>query len=128
MFTHTSIKTSNLEKSITFYNKFFGLKVLTRMPVKETDSEIVFLQDQTGKGCKLELTFNPKQTRFTQPPFEESLFDHLGFEVPDINATILAMRKEGVTVTDEPYKFSENGPIIAFVEDPDGTLIELVQA
>jgi catechol 2,3-dioxygenase-like lactoylglutathione lyase family enzyme len=41
--------------------------------------------------------------------------------------TIAAMRREGVTVTDEPFRLSPNGLLIAFVEDPDGTLIELIE-
>jgi hypothetical protein len=38
-----------------------------------------------------------------------------------------AMRKAGVTITDEPYKLIPNGPLLAFVEDPDKTLIELIE-
>ena len=41
--------------------------------------------------------------------------------------TIAAMRKENVTVTDEPFRLGSSGSLIAFVEDPDGTLIELIQ-
>ena len=54
------------------------------------------------------------------------MFDHLGFEVADMDKTMVAMRKENVTVTDEPFKFSPN-TTIAFIEDPDGTLIELIE-
>jgi lactoylglutathione lyase len=127
MFTHTSIRTSNIEKSIEFYNKFFGLEVISRIPVKATNSEIVFLQDPSSQGARLELTFYHNQTKFVQAEYEERLFDHLGFQVTDINKTINKMREAGVKITDEPYKFNETGPVIAFVEDPDGTLIELVQ-
>ena len=55
------------------------------------------------------------------------MFDHLGFEVEDINQTIAIMRKENVVISDEPFKLGPNGPVIAFIEDPDGTLIELIQ-
>ena len=54
------------------------------------------------------------------------LFDHLGFEVADINKTIAALKKENVTITDEPFKLNEH-TTIAFIEDPDGTLIELIE-
>jgi lactoylglutathione lyase len=127
MFAHTSIRTSNMEKSIDFYSKFLGLKLLSRREIKATNAEIAFLKDPKEKGCTLELTFYRNQTKFTQPVYEDRLFDHLGFEVEDINKTITAMRKEGITVTDEPFKLGPDGPIIAFVEDPDGTLIELIQ-
>jgi catechol 2,3-dioxygenase-like lactoylglutathione lyase family enzyme len=41
--------------------------------------------------------------------------------------TISLMRKEKVTITDEPFRLGPAGPLIAFVEDPDGTLIELIE-
>ena len=127
MFVHTSIRTSNLERSINFYKRFFGLKVLRRTEIKQNNAEIVFLQDPKGEGCTLELTFLRDQKKFSQSEYEERLFDHLGFTVSDMNGTIAAMRKEKVTITDEPFKLGSNGPIIAFVEDPDGTLIELIE-
>ncbi len=126
MFVHASIRTSNMEKSIDFYTKFLGLELLSRHEIKATNAELAFLQDAAGKGCILELTFYKNQKKFSQPEYEERLFDHLGFEVADMDKTMVAMRKENVTVTDEPFKFSPN-TTIAFIEDPDGTLIELIE-
>ena len=126
MFIHTSIRTSNMERSIEFYRKFFGLEVLHRNQIKQTSAEIAFLQEPEGKGCTLELTLYRNQTKFAQPVYEERLFDHLGFEVTDISQALAAMRKDNVTITDEPFKFNER-TTIAFVEDPDGTLIELIE-
>jgi lactoylglutathione lyase len=126
LFVHASIRTSNMQRSVEFYSKFLGLQVKGRHNVKATDAEIVFLQDSTGKGCTLELTCYRNQKEFQQPEYEKRLFDHLGFEVADIHKTLAAMKKNGVTITDEPSKFSEH-TTIAFVEDPDGTLIELVE-
>jgi catechol 2,3-dioxygenase-like lactoylglutathione lyase family enzyme len=62
-----------------------------------------------------------------QAEYEDRLFDHLGFKVKDINTTLDAMKKAGVTVTDEPYRITPTSALIAFVEDPDGTLIELIE-
>jgi lactoylglutathione lyase len=126
MFAHTSIRTSNMERSINFYSKFLGLKLQSRKEIKQTNAEIAFLKDVQGKGCMLELTFYHNQDKFVQPAFEERLFDHLGFEVADINETLAAMRKDNVTISDEPFKFNEK-TTIAFIEDPDGTLIELIE-
>ena len=126
MFVHTSVRTSNMEKSIDFYSKFLGLKLQSRREIKQTNAEIAFLQDVERKGCTLELTFYRGQKQFGQPEYEERLFDHLGFEVADMNKTVAAMREENVTITDEPFKFNEK-TTIAFVEDPDGTLIELIE-
>jgi len=126
MFVHTSIRTSNMERSIDFYFKFFRLKLLSRHEIKQTNAEIAFLQDAEGKGCTLELTFFRNQNKFTQPAYEERLFDHLAFEVADINKTLEAMRESNVVITDEPFKFNEK-TTIAFIEDPDGTLVELIE-
>jgi len=127
LFVHASIRSSNLERSIDFYTRLLGLEVLSRREIRQNNAEIVFLQDPKGEGCTLELTFYRSQKKFTQPEYEERLFDHLAFEVADMEKTVAALRKEKVTITDEPYKLEPNGPIIAFVEDPDGTLIELIE-
>jgi len=127
MFVHASIRTSNIDKSITFYDKFLGLKLLRKGEIPQNNAEIAFLRDPEGKGATLELTFYRNQKNFVQADYEERLFDHLAFEVKNIEATLNAMRKEDVTITDEPFKLGFSGPLIAFVEDPDGTLIELIE-
>ncbi len=126
MFSHSSIRTSNLEKSIDFYTRLLGLKLLSRREIEATNAELAFLQDPQGKGSTLELTFYRNQKKFVQPEYEERLFDHLGFEVADMEKIIAVLRKEKVTITDEPFKINPQ-VTIAFIEDPDGTLIELVE-
>jgi lactoylglutathione lyase len=127
MFVHTSIRTRDLDKSIHFYTKFLDLKLQSRREIQQNNAEIVFLQDQEGKGATLELTFYKNQKEFLQPEYENRLFDHLAFDIKNMEITIAAMRIEGVTITDEPFRLSPNGLLIAFVEDPDGTLIELIE-
>ncbi len=127
MFVHASIRASNMDRSIDFYTKLLGLKLLSRTEIRQTEAEIAFLQDPGGEGAKLELTLYREQKKFVQAEYEDRLFDHLAFEVKDMNKTIEAMRKAGVTITDEPYRLSPSGNLLAFVEDPDRTLIELIQ-
>ncbi len=55
------------------------------------------------------------------------MFDHLAFEVKDMKTTIAQMREQKVVITDEPFRLMQGGSLIAFIEDPDGTLIELVE-
>lgn len=126
MFAHTSIRTSDMEKSIEFYTKLLDLRLVNRRQIPQNNAEIAFLRDPEGKGATLELTFYRKQKKFIQAEYEDRLFDHLAFEVKDMEKTLATMRKEKVTITDEPYKLSPSGPTITFVEDPDGTLIELI--
>ena len=127
MFVHTSIRTSRMERSTDFYTRFLGLTVLSRKEIPENDAEIAFLRDPQSKGATLELTFYRNQKNFSQPDYEDRVFDHLAFEIENMNQTIEKMRKGNVTITDEPFMLSATGSLIAFVEDPDGTLIELIQ-
>ncbi len=127
MFIHTSIRTSSLERSINFYTRLLGLQLVSRRTIAANNAEIAFLCDPEGKGATLELTFYRNQRKFFQPDYEDRLFDHLAFETKDMKQTITSMRESGITITDEPFRLSPAGPLIAFVEDPDGTLIELIE-
>ena len=127
IFIHTSIRTSNIDKSIDFYTRLMGLKLLSRREIPQNNAEIAFLQDPEGKGAKLELTFYRKQKKFIQADYEERLFDHIAFEVENMEQTVSLMRKEKVTITDEPFRLGPAESLIAFIEDPDGTLIELIK-
>jgi len=127
MFVHTSIRTSNMDRSIDFYTRLMGLKLQSRHEIPQNDAEIAFLQNPGGTGAELELTVYRKQKRFIQAEYEDRLFDHLAFEVKDMKKAISIMRNEKITVTDEPFNLGPAGPLIAFIEDPDGTLIELIE-
>jgi lactoylglutathione lyase len=127
MFVHTSIRTSNMEQSITFYTKLLGLRLVSRREIPQNNAEIAFLRDTEARGATLELTCYRNQKKFSQADYEDRVFDHIAFEVKDIETTIAAMREANVTITDEPFRLAASGSLIAFVEDPDGTLIELIQ-
>jgi lactoylglutathione lyase len=124
---HTSIRTSNIDKSINFYTKLIGLKLQGRHEIPQNKAEIAFLQDPNAEGSTLELTYYRTQKKFIQPDYENRIFDHLAFTVQNMQKTIDTLRKNKVTITDEPYTLSPGGATIAFVEDPDGTLIELIE-
>ena len=116
-----------MDRSIDFYTKMLGLKLLNRHEIPQNNAEIAFLQDPEGKGATLELTFYRNQKKFIQAEYEDRLFDHLAFDIENMETTISKMRKEKITITDEPFNLGPKGPRIAFIEDPDGTLIELVE-
>jgi len=116
-----------MDRSIDFYVRFLGLKLLSRLEIPQNNAEIAFLQDPEGKGSRLELTYYRDQKKFIQADYEDRLFDHLAFEIKTMKETISLMKKENVTITDEPYRLSPKGGIIAFIEDPDGILIELIE-
>jgi lactoylglutathione lyase len=127
IFAHTSVRTSNMDRSIDFYTRLLGFKLLGRQEIPQNNAETAFLQDPEGKGAKLELTLYRDQRKFIQADYEDRIFDHIALEIPDMKKIISILRKEKVTITDEPYTLGLAGPLIAFIEDPDGTLIELIE-
>ena len=126
VFAHVSIRTSDMERSIRFYEGYFGMKLASRRPIPQNRAEIAFLESE-GTPFRLELTWYRDQKRFSQAGYEDRLFDHLAFTVTGLDAIIARMKDAGVTVTDEPYTLGPGGNRIAFIEDPDGTLIELIE-
>lgn len=116
-----------MERSIDFYVRLIGLKLISKREIPQNNAEIAFLQDHEGKGARLELTFYRTQKKFLQADYEERIFDHIAFDMRNLEEMISKMRNEGVTITDEPFKLGPTGPLIAFIEDPDGTLIELIE-
>jgi len=125
-FVHVSIRASDLERSIRFYEKHFGMRLASRRPIPQNNAEIAFLEGE-GTGFRLELTWFKAQRKFEQAAYEDRLFDHLAFTLTGIDELVARMKKEGVTVTDEPFDLGPGGSRIAFIEDPDGTLIELIE-
>ena len=125
-FLHVSIRTGDMERSIGFYERHFGMKLVSRREIPSNNAEIAFLEGE-GSGFRLELTRYMAQKRFEQAAYEHRLFDHLAFSVGGMDAAIGRMRADGVTITDEPFVLGPGGSRIAFVEDPDGTLIELIE-
>lgn len=127
MFVHTSIRTSDMDKSIDFYTKFLGLSLISRRKIPQNKAEIAFLKDPEDQGSTLELTYYKNQKKFSQELYENRVFDHLAFKIKDMKKTIELMRKAKITITDEPFKLSPKGSLIAFIEDPEGILIELIE-
>jgi lactoylglutathione lyase len=116
-----------MDRSIDFYTRLMGFKLIGRQEIPQNNAEIAFLQDPEGKGARLELTFYKNQKRFIQADYEDRLFDHIALEVDDMQQIISKLRKEKATITDEPFRLKPGGSLIAFVEDPDGILIELIE-
>ena len=125
-FVHVSIRTNDMDSSIDFYSKYFGMKLERRREIKANNAEIAFLGAE-GTDFKLELTHYRGQKRFDQTAYEDRTWDHLAFTVPDMQDIISRMRKDRVTISDEPFKLGPDGPTIAFIEDPVGVLIELIE-
>ena len=116
-FIYTGILVSNLEKSIIFYKRTLGMKLLFKTRIKETGGQVAWL---TSKGSKqiLELNWYPRKYKYGG----KSGLDHLAFEVKDAAAEYrkLSKKNQGIIA---PFK--EGGWLLAYVKDPNGNWIEL---
>jgi len=125
-FVHVSIRTNNIDKSIEFYQKYFNMVLVSRKEIKANNAEIAFLKNKDDE-FRLEITHYKNQKEFKQAEYEDRVWDHLAFNVDSMDHIISRLKKDGVTITDEPFNLSPSGPLIAFIEDPVGVLIELIE-
>ena len=119
---HTCLNVSDLDRSIEFYTDHMGLKFVSRREIKQNNAEIAFLKDESGAA--IELThWRDKKTLA-----EGDNFDHIAFAVDDIESTVRELKKRGVTIAMEPYSLQGSTSKIAFIKDPDGNWLELIQS
>jgi len=125
-FVHVSVRASNIDRSIRFYHDLLGMELEKRSPIPQNRAEICFLKDP-NRQFSLELTHYDDQKEFVQSEYMKRTFDHLAFRVDDLRGLVEKARASGTVVTDEPFELSP-GHWLAFIQDPDGTLIELIQS
>ncbi len=123
-FLHTMLRVTDLQRSVDFYTKLLGMKELRRRDVPDGKYTLVFVgYGDEETGAVIELTYNYGVTSYEQG----TAFGHLAVGVPDVKATCDALRAAGAKITREPGPVKFGTTIIAFVEDPDGYKIELIQ-
>jgi len=123
-FLHTMLRVTNLEKSVEFYTRLMGMQEIRRRDVPDGKYTLVFVgYGPEESHTALELTYNYGVDKYEMG----TQFGHLAISFPDVAATCEKLRKEGVKITREagPVKFGTT--VIAFIEDPDGYKIELIQ-
>ena len=119
-FLHTRMRVSNLEESVNFYQKVFGLEV-SRRHESPRGSKLVFLSVPNSDE-EIELTFFPGSGVVE---VQEDLM-HLAFEVESMDAFENHIKSVGISLSDGPTK-SSSGSVFAFVDAPDGYEIEVIQ-
>jgi len=124
-FLHTMLRVLDLDKSIDFYTRHLGMKLLRRTdyPTGEFTLAFVGYGDEKNNSV-IELTHNWGQK---EPYSIGSGFGHLAIGVPDIYGTCAGLAKEGVKIPRPPGPMKHGGSVIAFIEDPDGYKIELIE-
>ncbi|MBU6397122.1 MAG: lactoylglutathione lyase [Rhodospirillales bacterium] len=123
-YLHTMLRVGDLDRSVAFYTGLLGMKELRRTEVPEGKYTLVFV----GYGGEadhtvLELTYNWGVDKYELG----SAFGHLALGVPDIYATCERLREAGVKISREPGPVKFGTTVIAFIDDPDGYKIELIE-
>ena len=122
---HTMIRVFDLEKSIEFYTGKLGMKLLRRKDYPSGEFTLAFVgYGDEESNAVIELTHNWGQ----KEPYQlGTAFGHLAIGVPDIYGTCERLAKDGVKIPRPPGPMKHGGSVIAFIEDPDGYKIELIE-
>jgi len=121
---HTMLRVVDLDKSLAFYTGALGMKLLRRTDYEAGRFTLAFVGfDDEMKSAVIELTHN-WDTKSYEPG---NAFGHIAIGTEDIHATCEAIRARGGKIVREPGPMKHGTTILAFVEDPDGYRIELIE-
>lgn len=122
---HTMLRVGDLDRSIAFYTEVLGMRLLRRHDYPEGKFTLAFVgfQDE-AEGAVIELTHNWGVESYELG----NGYGHIALEVPDAYAACEAIKARGGRVTREAGPMKHGSTVIAFVEDPDGYKIELIQS
>jgi len=121
---HTMLRVGNMERSVNFYTEVLGMKLLRTTDRPEQKYSLAFV----GYGAEdtqsvIELTYNYGVDKYDMG----NAFGHLAIEVPDAYKACEAVKAKGGIVSREAGPVKGGSTVIAFVQDPDGYKIELIE-
>ena len=125
---HTMLRVGDLKRSIDFYTQVLGMTLLRTTERPEQQYDLAFVgYGKNPEHAEIELTYN-----YGVPKYElGSAYGHIAIGVPDVAATCAAVRDKaaalGGAITREPGPVKGGTTVIAFITDPDGYKIELIQ-
>ncbi len=121
---HTMIRVGELQRSIDFYTKTMGMKLLRTTDRPEQKYSLAFVgYGEESEGAVLELTYNYGVDHYDLG----NAFGHVAIAVDDAASACERIRSGGGKVTREAGPVKGGTTVIAFVEDPDGYKIELIE-
>jgi lactoylglutathione lyase len=122
---HTMVRVKDLDKSLDFYTRLLGMTLLRKKDFPGGKFTLAFVgYGEESDTAVLELTHNWDQ----DAPYDlGDGYGHVAIGVPDIYATCEALEKEGAKIPRPPGPMKHGSAVIAFVEDPDGYKIELIE-
>jgi lactoylglutathione lyase len=117
---HTCYRITDIDRSVAFYEAL-GFEERARMPIRE--EAINVFMGLPGDGDRLELTYN-----FGVDSYEVGTgYGHIAVTVDDMDAALAALSEQGIEPERPKYQVREGGSFIAFVRDPDGYRVELIE-
>ena len=122
---HTMLRVGNLQRSIEFYTQVLGMQLLRKSDNPEYKYSLAFLGFEGGNPgqAEIELTYNWGTETYDMG----SAYGHIAIGVADAYAACDKIRAAGGNITREPGPVKGGTTVIAFVTDPDGYKIELIQ-
>jgi lactoylglutathione lyase len=121
---HTMLRVNDLDESLRFYCDALGMKLLRRKDYPAGEFTLAFVgYGDESETAVLELTYNWGKSRYELG----DAFGHVAIGVEDIYKTCAELRAKGVKVVREPGPMKYGGSAIAFIEDPNGYRIELIE-
>ena len=121
---HTMLRVADLEKSLAFYTGVLDMKLLRRTDYPEGKFTLAFVGfDDEANSSAIELTHNWGVEKYEIG----NAFGHIAIEVADAHAACVKIRQRGGRGGREAGPMKHGSTVIAFVEDPDGYKIELIQ-
>nr|WP_113869103.1 lactoylglutathione lyase [Brenneria salicis]NMN91879.1 lactoylglutathione lyase [Brenneria salicis ATCC 15712 = DSM 30166]RBP58339.1 lactoylglutathione lyase [Brenneria salicis ATCC 15712 = DSM 30166]RLM29343.1 lactoylglutathione lyase [Brenneria salicis ATCC 15712 = DSM 30166] len=121
---HTMLRVGDLQRSVDFYTKVLGMRLLRTSKNAEYKYTLAFVgYTDESEGAVIELTYNWGVDHYDMG----NAFGHVALGVDDVAATCERIRQAGGNVTRDAGPVKGGTTIIAFVEDPDGYKIELIE-
>ena len=121
---HTMLRVGNLEESLKFYTEVLGMRLLRQKDYPEGKFTLAFVgYGDESDTTVLELTYNWGVTEYNLG----DAYGHIAIGVDDIYGTCEEIKARGGKVSREPGPMKHGSTVIAFVQDPDGYKVELIQ-
>ena len=123
-FLHTMLRVGDMQRSIDFYTRIMGMQLLRTTDRPEQKYALAFVGYASNpEQAELELTYNYGVDTYDMG----GAYGHVALGVDDIYATCDQIRAQGGNITREPGPVKGGNTLIAFITDPDGYKIELIQ-
>ena len=123
-FLHTMLRVGDMQRSVDFYTRVMGMQLLRTTDRPEQKYSLAFVGYASNpEQAELELTYNYGVDQYEMG----GAYGHVALGVEDIYASCEQIRAKGGNITREPGPVKGGGTLIAFITDPDGYKIELIQ-